>query len=382
MAVNGVWRVTRLLVLVVLFVNVCPWAAGADYKAGKRAWDAGKPAEALVKWLAAADTEDRRAMLELGRLYRTGLGTPQDYVLAHMWFNLAAGQGETAALKERDALAAKMTPQQVAAAQERAREWRPLWPVGKEFRDCADCPEMVVIPAGVFMMGSPEGEEGRNKDEGPQHRVTIANRFAVGKYEVTFAEWGACAAGGGCEGYWPDDHGWGRGRRPVIYVSWKRAKAYVRWLSAKTGKGYRLLSEAEWEYVARARTTGAFHFGVTISTNLANYVGQYTYGSGSKGVYRRKTVPVGTFPANDFGLHDVHGNVAEWVEDCWHADYSRAPADGSAWTTSGDCFHRVLRGGSWLSSPSYLRSADRSWNTAGFRRDNYVGFRIARALTP
>ena len=140
------------------------------------------------------------------------------------------------------------------------------------------------------------------------------------------------------------------------------------WLSRKTGESYRLLSEAEWEYAARAGTTGPFHFGSTISTDQANYHGNYTYGSGRKGVYRKKTVPVGSFPANTFGLHDMHGNVREWVEDCWHGSYASAPRDGSAWTSGCDGGQRVLRGGSWVSNdPRSLRSADRIGGTAGYR---------------
>ena len=142
----------------------------------------------------------------------------------------------------------------------------------------------------------------------------------------------------------------------------------MNWLSRETGKPYRLLSEAEWEYSARAGTTGPFHFGATISTDQANYDGNYIYGSGREGVYRKKTVPVGSFPANGFGLHAVHGNVWEWVEDCWHASYRGAPSDGSAWVTGGDCGSRVLRGGSWYFDPGYLRSAVRLRNSAGNRR--------------
>ena len=179
----------------------------------------------------------------------------------------------------------------------REREHEP----GRVFRDCDACPEMVVVPAGSFMMGSPSSEEGRDDDEGPVHRVTIPAAFAVGKYEVTFSEWEACVAGGGCDGHRPGDLGWGRGQRPVIHVSWKDARSYVGWLSRKTGKQYRLLSEAEWEYSARAGTTGPFHFGSTISTDQANYNGNYgTYGSGRRGSIGEKTVPVGSFPANGF----------------------------------------------------------------------------------
>lgn len=252
----------------------------------------------------------------------------------------------------------------------KAAEWRP----GHVFRDCPECPEMVVVPAGSFMMGTSPGDKYQWKNESPRHRVTIPRPFAVGKYEVTFAEWDACVTAGGCGGHRPNDRGWGRGRSPVIDVSWKDAQAYVRWLSRKAGKQYRLLSEAEWEYAARAGTTTPFHFGRTISTSQANYAGS------ANGVYRRKTVPVGSFPANAFGLHDVHGNVWEWVADCWNKSYRGAPTDGSAWT-SGNCAIRVLRGGSWSSFPRNLRSANRLKLRAGVRFKSF-GFRVARTLTP
>ncbi len=265
-----------------------------------------------------------------------------------------------------------------AAEEERKRAaMRP----GRMFRDCPECPEMVVVPAGSFTMGSPSSEEGHEDGEGPQHRVSIPAPFAVGKYEVTFSEWDACVTAGGCNGYRPDDRGWGRGRRPVINVSWDDAKSYVGWLSRKTGKRYRLLSEAEWEYAARAGTTGPFHFGSTISTDQANYDGNYAYGSGRKGSYRRRSLPVGSFPANAFGLHDVHGNVWEWVEDCWHGSYAGAPTDGGAWVSGGDCGTRVLRGGSWDSLPRGLRFAYRGWYSSE-TRFNGLGFRVSRTLSP
>ena len=594
---------------------MCALPVQADYEAGRRAWDAGKPAEALREWRAAADAGERRAMLALGRLYVQGLGVPQDYVEAHKWFNLAAARGEMAAVKRRDALASRMTPEQVASAQERARTWRPgggagrtaatrprpnkprapspppparavreaqgllaglgyepgtadgrwgartarayagflrdaglppgdmltpaglralrkrsrgrvsgknaalravaagdasalkaalaagadpnarggrgwtplmhaankgykllvppllkagakpnlratdgatalfiaalrghseiiaalmkagadpaikgpkgrtaqdiarkrygsikkarekgespaviallegktwakvvaeaarlekleklkrMLPAPKAFRDCPECPEMVVVPAGSFMMGSPPGETGRTKHEGPRHRVTIPKPFAVGKYEVTFAEWDACVAAGGCRGHRREDQGWGRGRRPAINVNWDDAKAYVRWLSRKTGKQYRLLSEAEWEYAARAGKSTRYHWGDDIGRNRAN-----CDLCGSRWD-DNQTAPVGSFPANAFGLHDAHGNVWEWVEDCWNPNYAGAPADGSAWR-SGDCYSRVLRGGSWYDLPRFLRSANR--NRSGVRSDDF-GFRVARTLDP
>ena len=271
---------------------------------------------------------------------------------------------------------------------------------GDRFRDCPTCPEMVVVPAGVFVMGSSSSEQGHFGDEGPQHRVRIARPFAVGVYEVTFDQWDACERDFGC-GNFGDDEGWGRGARPVVNVSWNDAQEYVVWLSEKTGRAYRLLSESEWEYAARAGTTTPFHFGRTISSAQANYDWEYTYGHGStvkaridsqggktytitgvpeKGIGSDKTVPVGRFPANGFGLHDMHGNVWEWVQDCWNPDYDRAPRDGAAWE-NGDCARRVLRGGSWSVNPWYLRSAYRSRSSADSRY-NSIGFRVARTLTP
>ncbi len=589
--------------------------ARADYEAGRKAWDAGDPAAALAEWRAAADAGDRRAMLALGRLRLQGLGAPQDYVEAHKWFNLAASRGAMEAVEERDALAARMTPAQIAAAQERAAAWRPggappegetaaaaapaaappasdagppppraireaeellaalgydpgpvdgVWDfaaavayraflsaaglpasetltpetlralraaakggaapagraaaptprtgapslpanvaaraaragnidglnaalaagadpnardargrtalmhaadkgytllvgpllaagadpnlrapdgatalfmaaahghseivaalmkagadlkiegpkgmtaadaarlaygdlkaarekgvdpavlvllraglVGETFRECDVCPEMVVVPAGNFMMGSPSHEEGRGSDEGPVRRVTITELFSVGVREVTFAEWDACASAGGCGGHRPDDEGWGRGNRPVVNVSWKDAQAYVDWLSRKTGAEYRLLSEAEWEYAARAGTTTRYFWGDDVGRNRANCSG------GSCGDSWKFTAPVGSFAANGWGLHDMHGNVWEWVDDCWNGSYAGAPSDGSAWE-SGNCDRRDLRGGSWSNEPRILRSANRDGGGTGVRL-NSVGFRVARTLAP
>ncbi len=589
---------------VFLMVEVVP--AVADYEAGKAAWQAGRVAEAVAQWRAAADEGDRQAMLELGRLYVQGLGVPQSYVQAHVWLNLAAARGAVDALKERDALAAKMTPQQVAVAQERALSWRPgggstpeagtsertsaarqgeagshagpppryaimeaqgllarlgykpgpadgqwgarsarayaaflrdagmpqtrgltpeglramrsqasrqatdaaetsapaqpvepeparlppdalhravaagdidglnavlkarvdvnardgqgwtalmhaaekgyklmvgplleaeadvnmqaadgatalfmavvrghgeiiemlveagadIWlkgPQGKTaldvavlqgdsaivralvgdvFKDCAECPEMVVIPAGDFMMGSPDDEGGRDGDEGPRHHVTVRRHFAVGRYEVTFEEWYACVEDGGCSRLHDEDEVWERelGRRPMIGVNWEDAQAYVRWLREKTDKEYRLLSEAEWEYVARAGTETRYTWGDEVGRNRAN-----CDGCGSRWD-SEKTSPVGSFEANGYGLYDVHGNVWEWVEDCWHENYAGAPTDGSAWTSGGDCGSRVLRGGSWDVKPRYLRSAARDSHLPGYRGNDYAGFRVALTL--
>jgi formylglycine-generating enzyme required for sulfatase activity len=253
---------------------------------------------------------------------------------------------------------------------------------GRIFRDCPNCPEMVVVPAGEFMMGSPETEKGRGKDEGPQHKVTFQRPFAVGKYEVTFAQWDACTAEGGCN-HKPGDENWGRGRRPVINVSWDDARQFAAWLTKKTGKPYRLLTEAEWEYAARAQTkipeiSAPFSTGPTITYKQANYDANFTYNKGPQGVYRQKTLDVGSLPKNGFGLHDMHGNVWEWVEDCYVESYAGAPTDGSAVASAG-CNLRILRGGAWNYYPRLLRSAYRYATVPGVRMEN-AGFRVARAL--
>ncbi|MBC7812887.1 MAG: formylglycine-generating enzyme family protein [Burkholderiales bacterium] len=252
------------------------------------------------------------------------------------------------------------------------------------FRDCDDCPEMVVIPAGSFVMGSPASEAQRGYDEGPQHQVTIARPFAAGKFEITFAEWDACVSDRGCvrvdgaPGAPDDDEGWGRGRQPAIKIAWSETKQYVQWLSRKTGKNYRLLSEAEWEYVARAGTTTPFSTGATITPSQANYDTKHSYAGGATGQPSQRTAAVGSFKPNAFGLHDVHGNVSEWVEDCTNPGYKGAPSDGSAWTT-GDCERRVLRGGGYSSYPAHLRSArrDAAFSHASLWTTSY-GFRVAR----
>jgi formylglycine-generating enzyme required for sulfatase activity len=224
------------------------------------------------------------------------------------------------------------------------------------FKDHEHGPDMVVVPAGEFLMGSTDHDT-----QEPVHNVVIARPFAVGKFAVTFAEWDACVAGGGCNGYRPDDRGWGRGNRPVINVSWDEAKAYAEWLSQKTRKTYRLLSEAEHEYVTRAGTTTAFWWGREITTEQANFSG----GGG-------KTVPVDSFEPNPWGLFNVHGNVWEWCEDIWHDTYNYAPTDGSAWLRGGDDHVRVVRGGSWGSNPRVLRAANRGRITTGRRVWNEV----------
>jgi formylglycine-generating enzyme required for sulfatase activity len=248
------------------------------------------------------------------------------------------------------------------------------------FRECDNCPEMVVMPAGSFTMGSPDSEKLRGRFEGPQHRVTFGRPFAVGKFAVTFEEWDACVLDGGCDGYTPKDEGWGRGRRPAINVSWNDANAYADWLSGKTGKSYRLLSEAEREYVTRAGTATPFWWGTKITPQQANYDGNYIYDDGPTGEFRRRTLPVDSFRPNRWGLHQVSGNAWEWTQDCWHENYAGAPSDGSAWESEG-CRYRVVRGGSWATYPGDLRAAVRGRFPPDFR-GNSQGFRLARTLAP
>lgn len=259
----------------------------------------------------------------------------------------------------------------------RLRQWRTGQTFRDELRSGGRGPEMVVVPAGSFQMGCVSGRDCRD-DEQPVHEVKIAQPFAVGKYEVTFAEWDACVASGGCRGYRPGDRGWGRGRRPVTNVTWDDARAYVQWLSSQTGQGYRLLSEAEWEYVARAGTKTKYWWGDEIGQNRAT-----CYECGSQWdpgfLDTGQSAPVGSFTANGWGLYDVHGNVEEWVQDCWNENYTGAPNDGRAWE-SGDCSERVLRGGAWTDAPRQLRSAHRSSLIADRHFVVGLGFRIARSL--
>ena len=620
------WMLRLMLVVLTLGGGV---TAQANYEDGQRAWDAGRHSEALREWQAAANAGDAKSMLALGRLYVQGLGVPQNYVHAHMWFSLAASRFKPEAMKERDALAARMAPEQVAKAQELAAAWQPgetqpaasargktagppppkaireaqellaalgyepdppdgqwgertaqayqafvrdanlpmtdtltpaalktmrartrqagavattkpqaalspdalhraakagnlngleaalaagadvnardekgwtalmyvvdkgyvllveplltakanvdvrapdgatalfmaaahghseiismlmkagadptingpkgktatevastrygdIWaalrkddppaiiallagkslaegeelvrtwqekPAGFVFRDCDQCPEMVVVPSGSYQMGSPTFEEGRADDEGPVHPVTIAKPLAVGVYEVTIKEFGrfveatGSSAGSHCRmpgeyGVWEErsDRHWRypgfvqTGHSPVVCMSWQDAQAYVRWLSRETSQDYRLLSEAEWEYVARAGSMTRYHWGDDVGTNKAN-----CDGCGSQWD-NNGPAPVGSFKPNAFGLFDTSGNVWEWVEDCWHSSYEGAPSDGTAWT-SGVCSDRALRGGGWHNSPESLRSANRGSNSG--LRDYDNGFRVARTL--
>ena len=266
--------------------------------------------------------------------------------------------------------------------------------VGERFRDCAECPELVVVPAGDFMMGSLSWKTGREDPEGPVHRVTVGEQFAVGVYEVTRKEWSrfeeetSYSMEKGCwiiegskwamnqERHWRNPGFSQDDAHPVVCVNWEDAQAYVQWLSGMTGSRYRLLSESEWEYVTRAGTSSRYWWGDEVGRSRANCAGIPGCGSRWGG---RQTAPVGSFLSNAFGLYDVHGNVSEWVEDCLHENYMGAPADGSAWTTGGDCSYRVTRGGSCFNPPTNIRSASRGGDPLKARSYN-VGFRVAKVL--
>ncbi len=285
---------------------------------------------------------------------------------------------------------------------------------GTVFRDCADCPEMVVVPAGIFNMGSPESEAGRDKDEGPQRRVLMARSFGVGRYEITRGQFGAFVAdsgyqsqGGNCW-YWNSDQvkyvnddpsrtwrnpGFPQNDgHPVVCVSWTDARAYADWLSKKTGRLYRLLSEAEWEYAARAEAATSRPWGDDSNqacrhANVADQTFNRIVPAGKDRKWTSfhecddgsaYTANVGSYQRNAFGLYDMIGNALEWTEDCWNDSYTGAPSDASAWLT-GDCARRVARGGSWNYGPRTARSAGRNGGTTGDRGDD-VGFRLARTL--
>ena len=288
---------------------------------------------------------------------------------------------------------------------------------GQIFRDCPDCPEMVVIPPGTFLMGAPADEAGRDDIEGPQRRVTIA-QFAAGKYDVTRAQWKAFAkdtnrkAVGGCA-WTPSnqdlnpDASWEKlgfpqdDTHPVVCISWADAHDYVQWISAKTGKKYRLLSEAEWEYAARAGSTTTYPWGTAAAHGHANYGQEDCCSPLAKDEDKwEETSPVGSFPPNKFGLYDMNGNVLQWVQDCFSDSYANLPVDGTPYersiklNTSGNfadmkgnnsCSYRMVRGGDWGDPPSMIRSAFRNFAPApGTTLETYrsggLGLRLARTL--
>ena len=391
--------------------------AGGGTRRAVRAYQegAGKPATGFVD--AADVTALHAAAAEADRVVEQRAAEEAERRAAAEAERRAAADAERRAAEEAERRRAEE-----AAADAERRRLAELRRPGRVFRDCDACPEMVVIPAGAFQMGSRRDDDEADDDERPRHRVSV-EPFALGRYEVTRAEYAAfvTATGhhvpGGCyvHGYTAVDNStdvWSielsedgtaswrspgfaqGGDHPVVCVNWRDAQAFVEWLSRETGEQYRLPSEAEWEYAARAGTATRRWWG--------NEAGaQCEYGNGSDATYEQEvlrrfrdvnwngpvectdgsawTAPVGSFSPNDFGLHDVLGNVKEWVEDCWHETYARAPADGSAWTSGGNCVRRVLRGGSWGDGPRRLRSAYRTWSGRG-RLEDRTGFRVSRTL--
>jgi len=247
------------------------------------------------------------------------------------------------------------------------------------FKECPECPEMVVVPKGSFAMGTPASEVDRSKGEDPVHRVTLAKPFAVGRFAISFDEWDACLADGGCNGRRGDDHGFGRGRMPAHGLSFIDAQTYLAWLSRKTGRTYRLPSEAEREYFTRAGTTTPFWFGKTVGPQDANYDASIPYANGPRGERSNGPRPVDSYAPNPFGLYQVHGNIYEWTQDCYNKRYTEdTPTDGAPWL-EGDCAKRMVRGGEWGWSANNIRSGAR--NEA--RADSGAGpqgFRVARDL--
>jgi len=341
----------------------------AEYWIASRPAGAPEPTQEIQAFVAAS-RQGARAAQRLRRLVRASIFTLLVGIILGLvgWINQDYLKEQINwVLVMRPYMLANFRPFVLTPSAERALQ--PL----QSFRECAkNCPEMIVVPAGQFIMGSSSTEKGRRDNEGPQHTVTIGKPFAVAKFDVTFDDWDACFAVGGCPNAL--DAGFGRGTRPVISVNFYEAQQYAAWLSKMTGHDYRLLTEAEWEYVARANTTTAYYWGDEPGHGNAN-----CNGCGSQWDYRQ-TAPVGSFKPNPFGLYDMAGNVWQWVQDCYHDDYSEAPADGSAWTFN-DCPRRIPRGGSWGYVPAGLRSASRFGNgIAASQRSGSLGFRVAMTL--
>jgi formylglycine-generating enzyme required for sulfatase activity len=371
------------------------------YQCVERRWGATDPNELATcrdgpdkqAWYAAEQnlrnqidrTYDARMDFTLADLQRPGPGkgvaNPPEVDVRDFLISMRGTRRGTAALAESDpaaGLGASSGSSSESPAAWRSRresefsEWRQQNPAGAIW-DMPEAPRMVAIRGGTFIMGSPAGERGRWPTEGPQHEVTISHNFAVSKYPITFDEWDACARAGGCQSYFPADEHWGRGNRPVVNVSWQDAQAYVTWLTSQTGRRYRLLSEAEYEYAERAGTQTPYSTGFSISPGQANFLDPASAGTGPEG---RMPMPVGSFPPNRFGLYDMQGNIWEWVQDCWHDNYNKAPSDGLPWLT-GDCQRRVVRGGGFNREAKFMRSASRYW-IVGELRSALAGFRVAR----
>ena len=363
-------RSCRAVALAVLIAPIpVGWAVAAEGPMTNadvvRLTQAGVGESVIVAMIESSETDFDTGVDSLLELAEADVA---DAVIAAM---VAAGTApDEAAAPGRPASAAVPAARAGTARDARAA---PRAIPGSTFREAlssgGEGPEMVVIPAGRFRMGCLSNDGDCLDEEKPVHQVSIAVPFALSVHEVTFGDYDRFT--------YPnkvDDEGWGRGRRPVINVSWDDAKEYVAWLSAETGAEYRLPSEAEWEYAARAGASTKYGWGNEIGVNRANCLGD---NCGDQWEY---TAPVGSFAPNGFGLHDMHGNVWEWVEDCWNGSYAGAPSNGGAWL-SVDCTVRVLRGGSWLNSPRLLRAAYRDGDPTG-SRFSIDGFRVARTLTP
>jgi len=281
------------------------------------------------------------------------------------------------------------------AGSAQSKDWTP----GQTFKECRNCPEMIVLPAGTFVMGSPPDDPMRRDNE-VQHEITFERPFAMSTTPVTWNQWEACVRDGWCDGIAvenalatlpngernPNYRDYGRGTRPVVGVSWYDAQAFVGWLNAKTGEddAYRLPSDAEWEYAARAGSTTRFPWGDELDHDYGNFGSDVEGRLGGKAegrdVWLDETSPVASFPPNAFGLYDMHGNIFEWVEDCYEADRAHAPKDGSA-NREGNCANRIFRSGTFLSNPYMQRSARRGAPyPATTRGRNYLGFRVAKTL--
>ena len=328
--------------------------------------------ESVSRYLVAAGRE--------GEYYREALELLDEAEQVQAMSGQYPAQAE-ALMAKKDYGAARQVLKKIVALQDKynlalpgqALEW--LDEAERQIRSIT--PQMVEIQAGRFRMGCVSGKDcydGRRypNREYPVHEVRVGT-FELSKYEVTFEEYDRFTAATGRE--LATDGGWGRGRRPVINVSWEDAVAYTAWLSEATGERYRLPSEAEWEYAARAGSVTKHSWGNEVGHNRANCSGCGSQWDGDK------TAPVGSFGPNVWGLHDMHGNVCEWVQDCWNESYQGAPTDGSAWE-SGDCSQRVVRGGGWGDEPRNIRSANRQWLTISLGGGRYLGFRVARTITP
>jgi formylglycine-generating enzyme required for sulfatase activity len=328
-----------------------------------------KPLDNIDQRVQTFEILSRRQKFARGARRFGGMATAAAAVIALAYFSPAIFR-MVQSFQQENAQAEAATNPANSPAEDQFRQAAstPVLPTrapGDAFRDCDNCPEMVVLAGGLFTMGSPATEQGRGRDEGPAREVSISP-FAIGKYEVTFQQWDACLAGGGCNGYSPPDRGWGRGNRPVTDVSWQDAQAYLDWLNQQAGGlRYRLATEAEWEYAARAGQSGAYTYGPRVTATQATF-------------RARRTTPVGEHEANAFALFDMHGNVGEWVEDCYAPNYELAPIDGGA-VQADECGRRVYRGGGFADQAQLLRAAARKAGAPGLRQQG-VGFRVARAL--